>query len=150
MERTLGIRRVPFEQLLSEADFVTLHVPGGAATKHLIGKEALAMMKPTAFLLNCARGGIVDEVALAEALKTGKIAGAALDVYEIEPAATDKEFKDPVINVPQVYGTHHVGASTDQAQDAVAEETVRIVRRYLENGEFVNCVNPAETAPGRG
>ncbi len=142
-EQELGIRKVPLEQLLAEADFITLHVPGGKGTKHFIGSKELAMMKPTAFLLNCSRGGVVDETALAEAVKSGTIAGAALDVYEIEPAATDKEFKDPVVQVPNIYGTHHVGASTAQAQDAVAEEAVRIVRQHMGTGEFLNCVNPA-------
>ncbi len=143
MEKELGIRKVSFEQLLAEADFITLHVPGGSGTKHLIGKKELAMMKPTAFLLNCARGGVVDEVAMADAVKSGTIAGAALDVYENEPAATDKEFKNPIRTVPQIYGTHHVGASTEQAQDAVGEEVVRIVRGYIDSGKFINCVNPA-------
>jgi len=141
-EKELGIRKVPLEQLLGEADFITLHVPGGGETKHLLGKEQFAMMKPTAHVINCSRGGIVDEKALAQAVEVGEIAGAALDVYEIEPAATDTEFKDPVVKVGQVYGTHHVGASTEQAQLAVAQEAMRIVRTYLDNGEFINCVNP--------
>ena len=64
-------------------------------------------------------------------------------MYEIEPAATDKEFKDPIVEAPYLYGTHHVGASTDQAQEAVGEEAVRIVTTFLKTGEFVNCVNPA-------
>jgi D-3-phosphoglycerate dehydrogenase len=116
-------------------------VPGGEGTKHVIGSKELAMMKPTAFILNCSRGGVVDEAALGEAVKSGTIGGAGLDVYEIEPAATDKEFKDPIVQVPNVYGTHHVGASTEQAQNAVADEVVRIVRRRIETGEFINCVN---------
>ena len=78
------------------------------------------------------------------AVKAGRLAGAALDVYEIEPAATDTEFKDPIPQVPHVYGTHHVGASTEQAQEAVAEEAVRIVRTFVDKGEFVNCVNPSQ------
>ncbi|MCH7808202.1 MAG: hydroxyacid dehydrogenase [Planctomycetes bacterium] len=140
-EKELGARKVSFEQLLKESDFVALHVPGGADTKHLIGEPQLKTMKPTAFLLNCSRGGIVDEKALAVAIREGVIAGAALDVYEIEPGATDTEFTDAVIKVPRVYGTHHIGASTDQAQSAVGEEAVRIVRVLLEDGEFINCVN---------
>lgn len=145
IERELGIRKVAFEKLLEESDFVTLHVPGGAETKHMIGREQLALMKPTAFLINCARGGIVDEQALADAIENGKLAGAAMDVFEIEPGANEKEFKDPIPKVPHVYGTHHVGASTEQAQAAVAEETVRIVRTYKESGELLHCVNkPAE------
>ena len=140
-EKELGARKVSFEQLLKESDFVALHVPGGADTKHLMGEPQLKTMKPTAFLLNCSRGGIVVEKALAVAIREGVIAGAALDVYEIEPGATDKEFADPVIKVPRVYGPHHIGASTDQAQSAVGEEAVRIVRVLLEDGEFINCVN---------
>lgn len=142
-ETELGLGKVEFEEVLAKADFVTVHVPGGADTRHLIGARELAMMKPTAFLLNCARGGIVDEKALAEAIQAGKLAGAAMDVYEIEPAANEKAFKDPIPKVPHVYGTHHIGASTEQAQSAVAEEAIRIVRTYKQRGEFLHCVNKA-------
>lgn len=144
VETELGIRKVSFEDLLRTADFVTLHVPGGKETHHLIGAAQLALMKPTAFLLNCARGGIVDEVAMAQAIKKGRLGGAALDVYEIEPGAADNEFRDPIPSVPRVYGTHHVGASTEQAQFAVAEETTRIVDAYMRNGAFLHCVNPPQ------
>jgi D-3-phosphoglycerate dehydrogenase len=143
LEEQYGMSRVPFDQVLAEADFISLHVPGGADTKHLIGAEEMKKMKPTAFLLNCSRGGVIDEKALADAVKAGQIGGAGLDVYEIEPAATDKEFADPVVQIPRVYGTHHVGASTDQAQAAVGEETVRIIKAFADTGEFINCVNPA-------
>lgn len=143
MEEALGLRKVEFVELLAQADFITLHVPGGGPTTHLVGEKELAMMKPTAFLLNCSRGGIVDEKALARALETGRLGGAALDVYEIEPGANDTEFKDPIPKVPHVYGTHHVGASTEQAQNAVGEETVRIITTFVQKGEFLNCVNPA-------
>lgn len=146
MERELGIRRVSTEQLLVESDFLTLHVPGGVQTRHLIGAEELAMMKPTAFLINCSRGGIVDEQALAQAIQDGTISGAALDVYEVEPGADEREFKDPILSIPGVYGTHHVGASTEQAQAAVAEETVRIVQAFMERREFLHCVNPPKRA----
>ncbi len=128
IEEECGIRKVPFETLLSESDFVSLHVPGGPETKHIIGRDELAAMKPTACVINCSRGGVVDEAALAEAIEAGTIAGAALDVYEIEPAATGTEFADPIVHMKNVYGTHHIGASTDQAQNAVADEAVRIVR----------------------
>ena len=143
IEEELGIRKVSLKELLAEADFVTLHVPGGKESKHMIGADELALMKPTAFLIHCSRGGVVDDVALADAVKSGTIAGAALDVYEVEPAASDKEFTNPIVRVPRIYGTHHVGASTEQAQNAVAEEVVRIVRGYVANGEFINCVNPS-------
>ena len=142
VEAELGITKVPFETLLEMSDFVTLHVPGGTETSHLIGSAELAMMKPTAFLINCSRGGIVHEQALADALSGGKLAGAALDVYEMEPAATEYEFKDAIAHVPHVYGTHHVGASTEQAQCAIADEVVRIVQTYLRDGATLNCVNP--------
>jgi D-3-phosphoglycerate dehydrogenase len=147
IEKELGIKKVAFDGLLAESDFVTVHTPGGGGTKHLIGKGQLAKMKPDACLIHCARGGVVDEKALAAALENGALRGAALDVYEIEPAATDKEFADPVVKSPRVYGTHHIGASTDQAQAAVAEEAVRIVKTLIEKGEFTNCVNPPESKP---
>lgn len=140
-EKELGIAKRSIDELLAEADFITLHVPGGDSTRHMISTPQFAKMKSTAFVLNCSRGGVIDEVALAKAVSDGQIAGAALDVYEIEPAATDTEFKDPVIRTPRVYGTHHVGASTDQAQLAVADETVRIVKQYRDSGEFLHCVN---------
>jgi len=145
-ERELNIRRVSLDTLLAESDFVTLHVTGGPQTKHLIGKRELELMKPSAFLINCARGGVVDERALSYAIEIGALAGAALDVYEVEPSAAESEFTDPIARVPHVYGTHHVGASTEQAQQAVAEETVRIVQAYLERGELLHCVNPPEAA----
>lgn len=147
IEKELGARRVSTEQILCESDFLTLHVPGGKQTEHLVGEEELALMKPTAFLINCSRGGIVDERALSRAVQTGVIAGAALDVYEVEPNADEREFRDPIMNVPRVYGTHHVGASTEQAQAAVAEETVRIVEKFLEDREILHCVNPPQREP---
>jgi D-3-phosphoglycerate dehydrogenase len=143
-EEELGIKRVSLDELLAQSDFISLHLPGGGETKHLIGAAEIAKMKPGAFLLNCSRGGIVDEKALAEAVREGKIGGAGIDVWEIEPAATDREFKDPLIQAPRIYGTHHVGASTDQAQRAVADETVRVVQTYKDAGEFLHCVNPTE------
>ncbi len=144
LENELGIHRVPLKQLLAESDFVTPHVPGGSETKHLIGREELALMKPTAFLLNCSRGGVIDEVALREALESGVIAGAALDVYEVEPGASDTTFADPVVQVSRLYGTHHIGASTEQAQIAVADEVVKIVQAYKDSGKPLHCVNPPE------
>ncbi len=143
LEEQFRMRRVPLEKLLAQADFISLHVPGGGETKHLIGEEQFKSMKPTAFVLNCSRGGVVDEQALTKAIESGTVAGAGLDVYEIEPAATDTAFADPVVKTDRVYGTHHIGASTEQAQDAVAEETVRIVRAFAETGQFINCVNQA-------
>lgn len=84
---------------------------------------------------------------MATALNAGRLGGAALDVYEIEPAASERVFKDPIPAAPHVYGTHHVGASTRQAQLAVAEEAVRVVEAYMNQGKFLHCVNPPAQAP---
>lgn len=140
-ELQYGIHPLPLGELLRQSDFVTLHVPGGAGTRHLIGVNELATMKHTAYIINCSRGGVIDETALAAAVSAGRLAGAALDVWETEPAAGEAEFTDPVVNAPHIYGTHHVGASTEQAQMEIAHETVRIVKAYYQNGEYPNCVN---------
>lgn len=140
-EAELGIRKVELDQILTDSDFISLHVPGGGGTKHLIGAPEMAKMKPNAFLLNCSRGGVIDETALGAAITAGSPAGAGLDVFEVEPAATDVEFKDPIVSVSRVYGTHHVGASTDQAQLAVAEEVTRIVQTFKKSGDLLHCVN---------
>jgi D-3-phosphoglycerate dehydrogenase / 2-oxoglutarate reductase len=134
-------QRVEREELLKAADVVSLHVPAMEATKHLINAGALALMKPSAILINTTRGSVVDQAALAAALKAGKIGFAALDVYEGEPAATDKEIKNELLDLPNFYGTHHVGASTEQAQLAVAEEVVRILDEYNASKNVLNCVN---------
>jgi len=141
LERDLGLVKVPLDRLLSESDFISLHVPGGTSTKHMIGEREIAKMKPTAFIINASRGGVVDERALTTALQAGKLAGAAFDVWEVEPETPEGEFRDETPKAPHVVGTHHVGASTEQAQLAVAEETVRIVRTFLKTGKVLNCVN---------
>jgi D-3-phosphoglycerate dehydrogenase len=99
-------------------------------------------MKPNAMLINTSRASVVDEPALIAALKEKKIRAAAVDVYENEPAADAKEITSPLADVANLYGTHHIGASTDQAQTAVAEETVRIVAEFKKTGRVRNCVNP--------
>ena len=141
MEKELGIVKKSFDEVIAEADVITLHVPGGAGTKHLIGSAELAKMKPTTFLINCSRGGVVDEKALAGAIESGKLGGAGLDVYEIEPDATAETFEDPVVQTARVYGTHHIGASTEQAQLAVAEEVVRIIKAKMAGNDLPNIVN---------
>ncbi|HRX84494.1 MAG TPA: hydroxyacid dehydrogenase [Phycisphaerae bacterium] len=140
-EKELGIAKVEFEDLLRTADFVSLHVPLTDSTRKLFDDRRLAMMKPTAILINCSRGEVVDSAALARALDAGKLRGAGLDVYETEPGASDKVFGDVSGKCARVYGTHHIGASTDQAQIAVAEETVRIVENFMKTGKTLNCVN---------
>jgi len=121
-----GIELVPFEQLLERSDVVTLHVPVTKATKGMIGAAELARMKPSAFLLNVARGAVVDEAALAEALRAGTIAGAGIDVYATEPPTGS-----PLLEAPNTVLTPHLGASTAEAQVLVAEEAAEQVLAVL-------------------
>lgn len=137
--------RAELEELLRQSDIVTIHVPGGSSTKHLIDAEHIALMKEGAMFINTSRADVVDEHALIAALKEGKLRAAALDVFENEPTADAETFDSPVCDVPNLYGTHHIGASTEQAQLAVATETVRIVQHFKETGEAINCVNNEQT-----
>ncbi|MEM1308097.1 MAG: phosphoglycerate dehydrogenase [Cyanobacteria bacterium P01_D01_bin.115] len=123
----LGCRLVEINLLLREADYITLHLPKTSETTHLINAETLELMKPTARIINCARGGIIDEAALAIALKAGKIAGAALDVYEAEPLGESalRELDRAVILTP------HLGASTEEAQINVAIDVAEQIRDVL-------------------
>ncbi|MEB3338728.1 MAG: phosphoglycerate dehydrogenase [Leptolyngbyaceae bacterium] len=123
----LGCRLVELDLLFQEADYITLHIPKTPETLHLVNAETLAKMKPTARIINCARGGIIDEVALAEALQTGKIAGAAIDVYETEPlgeSALRSLGKQAIL-------TPHLGASTEEAQVNVAIDVAEQIRDVL-------------------
>lgn len=140
-----NVQREELDDVIREADVLSIHVPGGPSTHHLLDAQRLAMMKPTALLINTSRAGIVDEEAVGIALKEGKLRGAAFDVYPNEPAANDQSFEGPMAAWPNFIGTHHIGASTAQAQMAVAEETVRIVEEFKRTGRVVNCVNVADT-----
>lgn len=142
LDQTPGVRRVELDALLASSDVVTLHVPLMDATRHLINPERLKLMKPDAMLINTSRGGIVDEKAVAAALSENRLGSYAADVYENEPPATGTTIDAPIVKAPRVYGTHHIGASTTQAQVAVAEEVVRIVREFKTSGKVFNCVNP--------
>jgi len=123
-----------------DADAVTINVAANAETRHLVNKEFLGLMKPGAYLLNTSRGSVVDEAALLEAVRDRGIR-AGLDVFQNEPAGGSGEFSSPVTQSPGVYGTHHVGASTDQAQVAIAHEVLRIVQSFQATGEVPNVVN---------
>ena len=116
--------------LLESADFVTCHVPSTPETKHMFNAERLAKMKPTAFLVNTSRGEIIDENALYEALKSGKLAGAALDVFEVEPP-TNKQ----LLSLPNLVCTPHIGAQTKEAQElastVIAEKIIQILRGVI-------------------
>lgn len=139
-------RRAELDELLRLSDVVSVHVPGGASTQGLIDRERLAMMKPDALLINTARAGVVNEEALGQALRAGKLRGAALDVFPDEPAPGETRFDSAIAGFPRLYGTHHIGASTKQAQEAVAAETVRLVREYKSTGVLPNCVNRRDPA----
>ena len=132
----LGVEPVPLDDLLAQSDVVSLHAPGGAETKHLLGPMQFEKMKKGAILVNCARGALVDEAALVEALDSGKLGGAALDVFSVEPP---KDFT--LMKHPKVLCTPHLGASTVEAQDRVAVETVEMLSEALRGSPFVAAVN---------
>lgn len=125
--------------MLASVDFLTIHVPLTEETKNLIGEKELAVMKPSARVLNVSRGGIIDESALAEALRKSVIAGAGIDVFSVEPPAAD----NPLLNAPNVVLTPHLGASTLEAQETVAVEAAQLIIDFLQKGVIANAVNMA-------
>jgi D-3-phosphoglycerate dehydrogenase len=133
----LGIVKATFEDAIKNGDFITVHTPLTKETRHLIGREAFEKMKPGVRIVNCARGGIIDEYALAEALEQGKVAGAAIDVFEEEPVPSEH----PLLKLPNVVVTPHLGASTIEAQVTVAVEVAEEVGRILQGLPFYNAVN---------
>jgi D-3-phosphoglycerate dehydrogenase len=135
--RAVGLELAPLDEILREADIVSVHVPLSEATTGLIGEAQLAMMKPSAFLVNVARGGVVDEKALHGALSNRRIAGAALDVFAQEPLPRD----DPLRSLDNVVLTPHLGASTVEAQHSVALEIADAVRAALVEGDLSRAVN---------
>ncbi len=122
------------------ADAITVNVSANADTRHLVNAEFLAAMRPGAYLINTSRGSVVDEAALEQAVREKGIR-AGLDVFEGEPAGGTGTFGNAIVKAPGVYGTHHVGASTDQAQVAIAHEVIRIVQTFQATGEVPNVVN---------
>ncbi|GJQ30882.1 MAG: hypothetical protein HBSAPP03_27660 [Phycisphaerae bacterium] len=126
--------------LAARADAISVHLPLTDTTKKLFNKTFFDAMKPGAYFINTSRGGVVDEAALRDAI-AAKGLRAGLDVFEFQPAEAEAGFESPTAKCAGVYGTHHSGASTEQAQGAVAEETVRIVKVFKETGRFENCVN---------
>ncbi|HWB46764.1 MAG TPA: phosphoglycerate dehydrogenase [Hyphomicrobiaceae bacterium] len=142
----LGVEKVELDNLLRRADFITLHTPLTDRTRNIIDAAALAKTKRGVRIINCARGGLVDEKALAEALKSGHVAGAALDVFEVEPAKESALFA-----FPNVICTPHLGASTSEAQENVALQIAEQMSDYLLKGAISNAVNfpniTAEEAP---
>jgi len=137
-----GVEKVTWNQLLEQSDYITLHTPLTEDTKDLINKNAFQKMKTGVRIINCARGGIINERDLYTAIKKGKVAGAALDVFEKEPPGDH-----PLLSMDEVISTPHLGASTRQAQAKVAEAIARQVRDYLEKGIIRNAVNVPSVSP---
>jgi D-3-phosphoglycerate dehydrogenase len=132
----LGVEKVELNDLLARADFITLHVPLTAETKNILSAEALAKTKKGVRIVNCARGGLIDEAALKAALESGQVAGAALDVFAVEPAKENVLFgNDKVIATP------HLGASTNEAQENVALQVAEQLSDYLLTGAITNALN---------
>jgi D-3-phosphoglycerate dehydrogenase len=136
----LGVPLVGFEEVLDHGDFISIHVPLTDETRGFCGSKALKRMKPSAFVVNASRGGVVDEAALASALRNGHISGAALDVYESEPLPEDSPLRD----APNLVLTPHVGASTGEAQVSVATEVARKIRDWFVRGDHSDALNGAE------
>ena len=138
----MGVEKVDLDELLTRADFITLHVPLTDMTRNILSREALEKTKPGVRVINCARGGLVDEDALADLLKSGHVAGAALDVFSVEPAK-----ENPLFNLPNVVCTPHLGAATTEAQENVALQVAEQMSDYLLTGAVTNALNmPSVTA----
>jgi D-3-phosphoglycerate dehydrogenase len=134
----LGVTLVSLEELFRRSDFITLHAQLTPETREMINAESLATMKPGVRIVDAARGALINEVDLAEALQSGQVAGAALDVYAEEPPKPD----NPLLHLPNVVHTPHLAASTDDAQITVAVDAAQLVVDALLHGDFKNVVNP--------
>ncbi len=134
------------QSLLSGSDVVTLHVPETPQTRNMIGEAELAAMRPGGFLVNASRGTVVDIEALEQALERGHIAGAALDVFPVEPKSNDDEFVSPLRRFDNVILTPHVGGSTQEAQENIAIEVAQKLVRYSDNGSTASAVNFPQVA----
>lgn len=137
------VELVELEELFNRSDFITIHTPLSSETKYLINKQSFQLMKNGVRIINCARGGIIDEEALTEAIKSGKVAGAALDVFDQEPPQPD----NPLLMLDQVICTPHLGASTAEAQENVAIAVAQQMVDYLKRGIISNAVNVPSLGP---
>jgi glyoxylate reductase len=136
-ERRLGMTHKPFDDVLREADFLTLHPQLGPDTRHLIGAREFGLMKPSAFILNTSRGPVIEEAALVEALQAKKIAGAGLDVYENEPSVSPA-----LLSMPNVVLTPHLGSAVYELREGMAHVVVDNVIAVIEGRRPPNCINP--------
>lgn len=137
LEKELGARRVPFEELLRRSDFVSLHVPLNPATRHLLNARTLALMKPTAYLINTSRGPVVNEAELADALRRGVIAGAGLDVYEFEPAMAPG-----LAELPNVVTAPHTASATRSSRSGMSLKAAKNLLAMLAGEVPPDCLNP--------
>ena len=128
-------------ELLARSDVVSLHVPDLPSTRGMIGAEEIAAMRPGAYLINNSRGRVVDLDALAEALRAGRLAGAAVDVFPVEPKAAGERFATPLQGLPNVILTPHIGGSTEEAQERIGEEVSRKLLDFLDSGSTGGAVN---------
>ena len=138
----LQIARTP-QELAERSDVLSIHLALTADTKGMVNASVIDKLRPGSYFINTARGEVVDYAALEKAVKERNIR-VALDVFANEPKDATGEFRDSIVGLPNVYGTHHIGASTDQAQEAVAAETVRIIKSYKDTGSVPNAVNQPE------
>jgi len=141
-------RAASLEELFSSSDIISVHLAQTAETKKIISKELISKLKKGAYFINTARAGVVDETALIEAAKSGNIF-LGLDVFNNEPEGKEGELSTPIRELPNVYLTHHIGASTEQAQNAVAEETCNIIADYVKVGAIKNWVNRIKQSPAK-
>ncbi len=141
----MTLARTP-QEVAERADVLSVHLALTADTKGLVNASVIEKLKPGSYFINTARGEVVDYAALAQAIETRHLR-VALDVFAAEPKEATGAFTDPIVALPGVYGTHHIGASTDQAQEAIASETVRIITAYKDTGKVPNVVNLAKKTP---
>jgi len=133
-------------EVAGKCDILSVHLAASPKTKGIVNADVLNRLKPGSYFINTARPDVVDYKALEQVVREKNVR-VALDVYPGEPASAAADFTHRLVGLPGVYGTHHIGASTDQAQEAIAEETVRIVRTYLQTGRVPNVVNLAARSP---
>jgi D-3-phosphoglycerate dehydrogenase len=142
------IREESPQALAAKADVLSVHLPLAKETRGLVSREVLAALRPGSIFVNTARAEVVDQVALLEQARSGRIR-VGVDVHQGEPEGGRAEFHSELAKLSSVYGTHHIGASTEQAQDAIAREAVRILASFVQTGEVPNCVNVLEHTPAR-
>ena len=147
--KALGVERAPdLVALAGRADLLSLHLPLKPETRGAVSRRVLEALRPGAILVNTARAELEDQAALLELAAAGRLR-VGTDVFAGEPEKGSAEFASELARLPNVYGTHHIGASTAQAQDAIARETVRIVEAFVRSGQVPNCVNVARKTPAR-